>query len=451
MEDTPIRVGMISLGCPKNQVDAEEMLARLAGEGFTLTQHVDEADVVIVNTCGFIEDAKKESIENILEMAQLKKEGTIRGLVVTGCLSERYFKEMRQEFPEVNCILQVGRAGDVAEAVRAAGSGGTLDLSGRPESLAGGGARVLTTLPFYSYLKIAEGCDNHCTYCVIPKLRGKYRSRPLDDLVREAEQLAARGVRELTLVAQDTTRYGVDLYEGRQMLPELLRRLCRIGGLHWVRLLYCYPEAISDELIDTIASEAKVVPYLDMPIQHVSPRVVRAMNRRMSKEEIAALVQTLRVRIPGVTLHTTLIVGFPGETEEEFAELAAFVREMHFERLGAFAYSQEEGTPAAEMPGQIDAEVKQRRQECIMEEQMLVADANNQRRLGKTVEVLVEGYDRYAECWFGRSTAEAPEIDGKIFIRTKETCRPGMFASVHLDEVCGDDLIGSLEEREMQV
>ncbi|ADU27496.1 30S ribosomal protein S12 methylthiotransferase RimO [Ethanoligenens harbinense] len=450
MENTPIRVGMISLGCPKNQVDAEVMLAKLTGEGFTLTPHADAADVVIVNTCGFIEDAKKESIENILEMAQLKKEGAIRGLVVTGCLSERYFKEMRQEFPEVNCILQVGRAGDIAEAVRAAADGGTLDFSGRPESLAAGGTRVLTTLPFYSYLKIAEGCDNHCTYCIIPKLRGRYRSRPLDDLVREAEQLAARGVRELTLVAQDTTRYGTDLSGGKRMLPELLRRFCRIDGLHWVRLLYCYPEALDDELIDTIASEEKVVPYLDMPIQHVSPRVVRAMNRRMSKAEITALVCKLRARIPDVTLRTTLIVGFPGETEEEFAELAAFVRETRFERLGAFAYSQEEGTPAAELPGQIDEDVKKRRQEQIMEEQMLVADANNQRRLGSTVEVLVEGYDRYAGCWFGRSAAEAPEIDGKIFIRSQKTNRPGTFVSVHLDEVCGDDLIGSLEEGEMQ-
>lgn len=450
MEDTLIRVGMISLGCPKNQVDAEEMLAKLGGNGFSLTPHVDEADVVIINTCGFIEDAKKESIENILEMGQLKKEGTIRGIVVTGCLSERYFKEMREEFPEVNCILQVGRAGDIADAVRAANTGDTLDLSGRPESLASGGARILTTLPFYSYLKIAEGCDNHCTYCIIPRLRGKYRSRPIDDLVREAEQLVAQGVRELTLVAQDTTRYGMDLYEGKPMLPELLRRLCRIDGLHWVRLLYCYPEAITEELIDAIASEEKVVPYIDMPIQHVSPRVVRAMNRRLSKEDITALVHKLRARIPGMTLRTTLIVGFPGETEEEFAELAAFVKETRFDRLGAFAYSQEEGTPAANMPGQIDEEVKRRRQECIVEEQILVADEENERRLGQTVEVLVEGYDRYAECYFGRSAAEAPEIDGKIFIRSEEKLQPGLFVFVHLEEICGDDLIGCVVKGEMQ-
>ncbi|MFT8888743.1 MAG: 30S ribosomal protein S12 methylthiotransferase RimO [Ethanoligenens sp.] len=450
MENTPIKVGMISLGCPKNQVDAEEMLAKLVGDGFILTPHMDAADVVIINTCGFIEDAKKESIENILEMGQLKKEGTIRGIVVTGCLSERYFKEMRQEFPEVNCILQVGRAGDIADAVRAANSGGTLDLSGRPESLANGGARILTTLPFYSYLKIAEGCDNHCTYCIIPRLRGKYRSRPLEELVREAEQLAAQGVRELTLVAQDTTRYGMDLYAGRKMLPELLRRLCRIEGLHWVRVLYCYPEAITDELIDTIASEEKVVPYIDMPIQHVSPRVVHAMNRRMSKEEILTLVGKLRARIPDVTLRTTLIVGFPGETEEEFSELAAFVKETRFDRLGAFAYSQEDGTPAANMPNQIDEDVKQQRQERIVEEQMLVADQKNEHRLGDTVEVLVEGYDRYAECHFGRSAAEAPEIDGKIFIRSKKKCQPGEFVSVHIDEVCGDDLLGCVEQGEMQ-
>lgn len=450
MENKPIRVGMISLGCPKNQVDAEEMLAKLANGGFSLTPHVDEADVVVINTCGFIEDAKKESIENILEMAQLKKEGTIRGIVVTGCLSERYFKEMRQEFPEVNCILQVGRAGDIADAVRAANGGQTLDLSGRPESLANGGARVLTTLPFYSYLKIAEGCDNYCTYCVIPRLRGRYRSRPLEELVREAEQLAGQGVRELTLVAQDTTRYGIDLYDGRQMLPELLRRLCRIDGLHWIRVLYCYPEAITDELIDTIASEKKVVSYLDMPIQHVSPRVVHAMNRRMSREQISALVEKLRARIPGVTLRTTLIVGFPGETEEEFSELTAFVRETRFERLGAFAYSQEEGTPAAELPGQIDEEVKKRRQDCIMDEQMRVTDEENEHRLGRTVEVLVEGYDRYAECYFGRSAAEAPEIDGKLFIRSEKKLRPGTFVTVCIDDVCGEDLLGRVEQEEMQ-
>lgn len=450
MEETPIRVGMISLGCPKNQVDAEEMLARLAGDGFVLTPHVDAADVVIVNTCGFIEDAKKESIENILEMGQLKKEGTIRGLVVTGCLSERYFKEMRQEFPEVNCILQVGCAGDIADAVRAANSGGILDLSGRPESLANGGARVLTTLPFYSYLKIAEGCNHHCSYCIIPKLRGRYRSRPLEDLVREAEQLAGQGVKELTLVAQDTTRYGSDLSGGRSLLPELLHRLCRVDGLEWIRLLYCYPEAVTDELIDAIASEEKVVPYLDMPIQHVSPRVVRAMNRRMSKEDITALVRKLRARIPGVTLRTTLIVGFPGETEEEFSELAAFVQETRFDRLGVFAYSQEEGTPAAEMPDQVPEEIKRRRQECIMDEQMRLVDEANARRIGKTVRVLVEGYDRYAECYFGRSAAEAPDIDNKIFIRSGTKIQPGAFVLARMEEVCGDDLVGCVEKGEMQ-
>lgn len=451
MGETPIQVGMISLGCPKNQVDAEEMLAKLEGNGFSLTPQVEAADVVIVNTCGFIEDAKKESIENILEMGRLKKEGTIRGIVVTGCLSERYFKEMREEFPEVNCILQVGCAGDIAEAVRTANQGGMLDLSGRPESLASGGARVLTTLPFYSYLKIAEGCDNLCTYCIIPRLRGKYRSRSMEDLVREAEQLVVQGVRELTLVAQDTTRYGIDLYDGQPMLPELLHRLCRIDGLHWIRLLYCYPEAITDELIDTIASEEKVVPYIDMPIQHVSPRVVHAMNRRLSKEEIAALVHKLRARIPGVTLRTTLIVGFPGETQKEFAELAAFVKETRFDRLGAFAYSQEEGTPAAKMPDQVDEEIKRQRQDCIVQEQILVADEKNACRLGQTIEVLVEGYDQDAECYVGRSAAEAPEIDGKILFYSEEEIQPGMFVFVCLEEICGDDLIGQMEKGEMQV
>ncbi len=445
----PIRVGLISLGCPKNQVDAEAMLAKLVKDDFSLTNHMDEADVVVINTCGFIEDAKKESIENILEMAKLKKEGTIRGIVVSGCLSERYFGEMRQEFPEVNCILKVGCAGDIAKAVRAAAEDRVLDLSGRPESLSEGGARVLTTLPFYSYLKIADGCDNCCTYCIIPRLRGHYRSRPMGDLVREAEQLARQGVKELTLVAQDTTRYGIDLYH-QPMLPELLRRLCKVEGLHWLRLLYGYPEAVSDELIDVMAAEEKVVPYLDMPIQHVNARVVKAMNRRMTGEKIEALVKKMRARVPGLTLRTTLIVGFPGETEAEFDELADFVRRVRFERLGVFPYSREEGTPAAELPDQVDEETKERRQECLLTEQTRATDAENARRMGGVETVLIEGYDRYAECYFGRSAAEAPDIDGKIFVQSKKKLEPGTFLPVRLADTCGDDLIGRIAEEGME-
>lgn len=437
----PIKVSMISLGCPKNQVDAEVMLAKLKDAGYKLEQNVGSSDVVVINTCGFIEDAKKESIENILEMATLKKEGTIKGIVVTGCLSQRYFKEMQQEFPEVDCLLQVGCSGDIAKAVKAAYAGDKMNLDAPPEQLELGGKRVVATLPFYAYLKIAEGCDNRCTYCIIPTLRGRYRSRPIDELVKEAKKLAEGGVRELTLVAQDTTRYGQDL-TGRLMLPELLHRLCEIEGLRWIRLLYCYPDYITDELIDTIATEDKIVKYIDIPIQHVNERVLKAMNRHMGKSELTALLAKLRDRIPGLTLRTTLIVGFPGETQEEFGELVEFVKAVKFERLGAFAYSREEGTPAAELDGQLDEEEKQRRQDIVMTEQQTISEEYNNALMGKTVEVLTEGFDRYAECYFGRTVADAPEIDGKIFFQSSKKIRPGTFVQVCINDICDYDLYG---------
>ncbi|HEX3027542.1 MAG TPA: 30S ribosomal protein S12 methylthiotransferase RimO [Clostridia bacterium] len=438
-----IKVGLISLGCPKNQVDAETMLAGLSSAGFGITKDAGLADVVIINTCGFIEDAKKESIENILEMAQLKKEGTIKGIVVTGCLAERYYKEMQQEFPEVNCILTVGRAGDIEQAVRAAFDGGSLFLDGKPEQLELGGKRVVTTLPFFAYLKIAEGCDNCCSYCVIPKLRGRFRSRPMEDILDEARRLVGGGVRELTLVAQDTTRYGEDLY-GRMMLPGLLRELCKIEKLEWIRLLYCYPDKVTDELIDTIADEPKIAKYIDLPIQHVSTRIVRQMNRRDDRAKLETLIGRLREKIPGLTLRTTLIVGFPGETQEEFAELIEFVKQIRFERLGAFAYSREDGTPAAEMDGQIEEELKLRRQEIVMEEQSRINDELNQKMVGGAVKVLIEGFDRYAECYFGRSEADAPDIDGKIFVQSKQKLEPGTFQMVRISGVMDFDLLGEV-------
>lgn len=439
----PIKVGMISLGCPKNQVDAEIMLAHLRDEGCTLTPHAGDADVVVVNTCGFIEDAKKESIENILEMAQLKKEGTIKGIVVTGCLAQRYFKEMAEEFPEVDCVLSVGSAGEIAKAVRSAYEGSKLRLEEAPEDLAITGKRVITTLPFYSYIKIAEGCDNRCTYCIIPYLRGRYRSRPMEEIVEEAKNLAECGVKELVVVAQDTTRYGGDLY-GKLMLPELLKKLCEIEKLRWIRVLYCYPDCVTDELIDVIASEEKIVKYIDLPIQHVSPDIVRAMNRRDSREGLDALIRKLRERIPGLTLRTTLIVGFPGETEEDFALLEDFVEKTRFDRLGVFTYSQEDGTPAAKMPDQIDEDVKKRRQEIIMELQARIAGEKNEAAVGKTIEVLCEGYDRYAECNFGRSRADAPDIDGKVFFTAAKRPSSGSFVNVKLTDVCDYDLMGEL-------
>lgn len=439
----PIKAGMISLGCPKNQIDAEVMLAKLRGEGIELTPRADCADVVIVNTCGFIEDAKKESIENILEMAQLKKEGKIKGLIVTGCLAERYFKQMQEEFPEVNCVLSVGSNAEIAKAVKKAFAGEKLDLESKPESLELSGKRVMTTLPFYSYIKIAEGCDNRCSYCIIPYLRGRYRSRTMEDIIEEAKTLAENGVKELVVVAQDTSRYGQDLY-GKLALPQLLKKLCKIEKLKWIRILYCYPERMTDELIDAISNEEKIVKYIDLPIQHVNSRVVKAMNRRDDKEKLKELISKMRARIPGIVIRTTLIVGFPGETEEEFGELADFVKEMRFDRLGAFAYSQEEGTPAAKMPEQIDEEIKKRRQEIIMDEQSRIAQELNEKKVGKTLEVLCEGYDRAAECNFGRSAADAPDIDGKVFFTAKSRPKPGTFVNVKITDVCDYDLTGEM-------
>lgn len=439
-----IKVGMISLGCPKNQVDAEIMLAGLKKDGFYLTPHAGLADVVIINTCGFIEDAKKESIENILEMAQLKKEGTIKGIVVSGCLAERYFDEMEKQFPEVNCVLSVGCAGDIEKAVRTAYAGGTFFEKGKPEKLTMTGERVLTTLPFYAYLKIAEGCDNYCSYCVIPYLRGHYRSRPMEEIVCEAQKLAESGVRELVVIAQDTSRYGSDLY-GHCALPELLKKLCAISGIKWIRILYCYPDYMTDELIDVIAREEKIAKYVDLPIQHVNPRIVKAMNRRDSEQKLTELIAKMRARIPGLVLRTTLMVGFPGETDGEFTQLAEFVKRTKFERLGVFAYSREEGTPAAGMPNQVDEEVKKHRQELIMEEQSIIAERNNEAKVGSVIEVLVEGYDRYAGCYFGRSSADAPDIDGKVFVSSKKKILPGSFIHVKITSVVDYDLMGEVE------
>jgi ribosomal protein S12 methylthiotransferase len=352
---------------------------------------------------------------------------------------------MRSEFPEVDCILQVGCAGDIVRAVRAAYGGEKLSLEAEPGRLELGGERILSTMPFYAYLKIAEGCDNRCSYCVIPALRGPYRSRPVEDLLAEAEKLAGGGVRELVLVAQDTTRYGYDIY-GRLALPELLRKLCAVEGLKWIRLLYCYPDWMTDELIDTVAKEEKIVKYLDIPIQHVNKRIIAAMNRRMEKRPLLELIERLRAKIPGVTLRTTLIVGFPGETRAEFEELAEFVKDVGFERMGAFAYSREEGTPAYDMEGQLDEEEKLHRQELLMTVQMAVNEAYNRRAQGRSVEVLTEGFDRSAGLYFGRSGGEAPDIDGKIFFKSSGKLKPGDFAQVQISGVCDYDLLGEARQ-----
>ena len=438
-------VGMVSLGCAKNQVDGEVLMASLKNAGFLTVDDAALADIAIVNTCGFIESAKRESIEEILELAALKKEGKIKKLVITGCLSERYQKEMHQELPEADAVLGIGANGDIAPLLTKMMEENTYvesfpDKSRMPLC----GDRELTTPSYFAYVKIAEGCDNRCSYCAIPLIRGGYRSRTMESIEEECKSLVANGAKELVLIAQDTSRYGIDLY-GEYSLAKLMHRLCRIDGLRWLRVLYCYPDSITDELLDTMAQEEKIVPYIDLPLQHASGPILKAMNRRGDRQSLTALMNKIRERVPGVVLRTTLITGFPGETEEDFTELAEFVKDVKFERLGCFAYSQEEGTPAAELPGQLDEEVKAHRAELIMDRQMEIMERQGMELIGKTLEVLVEGYDRYAECWFGRSWRDAPDVDGKIFFTTGgKRPRLGSFVQVRVEDCMDCDLTGRL-------
>ena len=443
-------VGMVSLGCAKNQVDGEVLMASLKNAGFLTVDDAALADIAIVNTCGFIESAKRESIEEILELAALKKEGKIKKLVITGCLSERYQKEMHQELPEADAVLGIGANGDIAPLLTKMMEENTYvesfpDKARMPLC----GDRELTTPSYFAYVKIAEGCDNRCSYCAIPLIRGGYRSRTMESIEEECKGLVANGAKELVLIAQDTSRYGIDLY-GEYSLAKLMARLCRIDGLRWLRVLYCYPDSITDELLDTMAQEEKIVKYIDLPLQHASGPILKAMNRRGDRQSLTALMNKIRERVPGVVLRTTLITGFPGETEEDFTELAEFVKDVKFQRLGCFAYSQEEGTPAAELPGQLDEEVKAHRAELIMDRQMEIMERQGMELIGKTLEVLVEGYDRYAECWFGRSWRDAPDIDGKVFFTVPEGRRPrlGSFVKVKIHECMDADLAGEWEGEE---
>ena len=440
-----IKVGMISLGCSKNQVDAEHMLARLHSEGFELCPKAELCDVVIVNTCGFIEDAKKESIENILEMASLKEEGRVRVIAATGCLAERYREELVKEMPEVDIVLGIGNNDDIIEAIHSALQGQKTALFGEKRALSLEGERVLANESFYAYLKVSEGCDNRCSYCAIPLIRGDFRSRRMEDIIIEAKTLAARGVWEINVVAQDTTRFGEDNY-GSLMLPELLTRLCEIRDLHWVRLLYCYPDRITDELLMVMARETKIVKYMDIPVQHVSERVLKDMNRRGNGDSLRILLGEIRRKVPGIALRTTFITGFPGETEAEFEELCDFVKEIRFERLGCFAYSKEEDTPAALMADQIDDEIKRRRADIVMEIQMGIASELGEGQIGRELEVLCEGYDRRAKAWYGRSYMDAPDIDTKVFFTGKIKVEPGEFVQIKIKDTLDHDLIGTLAE-----
>lgn len=439
----PEKIGMISLGCPKNQVDAEIMLAKLAEGGFEITNDVDGADAVIVNTCGFIEDAKKEAIENILDMAELKKEGVIGKIIVTGCLAERYKEEILSEIPEIDAVVGIGSNADICEVCRRALSGETVETFGEKTCLPLSGERLLTTPPWFAYLKIAEGCSNHCTYCAIPAIRGEFRSRPAEEILEEAKDLAKSGVKELIVVAQDTTRYGEDLY-GKSALPALLKALSQIEQLQWIRVLYCYPERISDELLEVMASSDKLLNYLDIPIQHADAGVLKAMNRKGDKESLLALLQKIREKLPDAVLRTTLITGFPGETEEAFETLCEFVKEAQFDRLGCFAYSTEEGTPAALLPDQIDEEVRKERGEVVMEQQYRIFEAKNEALVGQILPTVVEGYDAYTDSYFGRTWRDAPDIDGQVHFTCGYELHEGDFVEVEIFEVQDYDLIGEV-------
>lgn len=436
-----IKVCMVSLGCSKNLVDSERMLNKIRKHGYELVVEYGESDVTVVNTCGFIQSAKEEAIETILEIAQLKKEGTIKKIIVTGCLVERYKEELAKEFPEVDAVLGIGNQEDIVDVIDKVLHGQHIVNFDDKYRLQLTGDRIISTLPFFAYLKIAEGCSNRCSYCAIPDIRGDYRSVPMENILKEANWLADNGVSELIVIAQDTTRYGYDLYK-EYKLPELLKELCKIGNLKWIRVLYCYPEKITDELLNVIATEDKIVKYMDIPIQHCNETILKNMRRGGNEEKLRKLINHIREVIPNVTIRTTLITGFPQETEEQFTQLAEFVKEMHFDRLGCFPYSQEEGTPAGEMDGQLDEETKNHRAEIIMEQQMLFSEENNQKKLDTIVDVVVEGFDKWAECYFGRTSADAPDIDGKIFFSSDEKLSIGQYVKVLVDDVIDYDLCG---------
>lgn len=434
-------VGMISLGCPKNQVDAEIMLAKLVKAGFEITNEPYYADVVIVNTCGFIDDAKQEAIDNILEMAEIKNNGYLKALVVTGCLAERYKEQVIEQMPEIDAIVGIGGNDNIVEVCLKALNGEKYAEFPSKYCLPMNGERVLTTPEYWAYLKIAEGCSNCCTYCAIPSIRGKYRSREMEDILQEATSLVQSGVKELIVIAQDTTKYGNDLY-GELKLSELLRKLSQIDGLEWIRLLYGYPDSMTDELIDEIASNEKVCKYIDLPLQHADENVLARMNRTGSKSELLELIGKLRSRIPGVVIRTTFITGFPGETDEEFTVLSEFVKEAKFDRLGCFAYSAEEGTKAAEMPDQVDEQTKIDRGDIIMQQQFEIFSEKQEEKIGKTYKVLVEGYDSYTDSYCGRSYMDAPDIDSLVYFTSSVPIETGEFVEVRIINTKDYDLIG---------
>ncbi|MBQ1258735.1 MAG: 30S ribosomal protein S12 methylthiotransferase RimO [Clostridia bacterium] len=440
-----MKIGFVSLGCPKNRCDTEVMLKELVDAGYEITPEETDADIIVINTCAFIESAKREAIDNILDIAWLKKNHSLKGIVVTGCLTERYREEILKEFPEVDAVLGVGSIHNIVEAVNEVAAGKRYSSFEDKNEVRLGGDRVLSTPEYTAYIKIAEGCNNRCTYCAIPYIRGKMRSRDMDSIIAEAKDLEAIGVKELCVVAQDTTAYGIDLY-GRYALPELLQRLVDETGIEWIRILYCYPDKITDELIDVMKRNDRILNYIDMPLQHISDPILKKMNRKGDSACIRSVIKKLRENLPGVIIRTTFIVGFPGETQKDYNELLYFIKQTKFERAGVFAYSREEGTPAYDFTPRVPEQKKQNRADTLMDIQLDVSSLFLRSLLGKTVKVLCEEYDPVSEVHFGRSYADAPDIDGKVYFRSEKRVAPGTFVNVKIEEMLDYDVIGSVVE-----
>lgn len=433
------KVGMISLGCPKNQVDGEVMLDKLNNNGFEIVQNIEDSDIMIVNTCGFIEDAKTEAIETILEVAEYKKAGLISAIVVTGCLAERYQEEILNEMPEVDAVIGIGANSDIVKVCQKAMVG--VQTSNYPDKcyLPLDDDRLVSTPSHWAYLKLSDGCDNRCSYCAIPGIRGKYRERKIESILEEANQLANNGVKELILIAQDTTKYGYSIY-GEYRLAHLLKELCKINGIEWIRIFYCYPDRVTDELIDVIASEEKICSYIDIPLQHCNQDILKSMNRFGSYDELKELLTKMKTKIPNLSLRTTFMVGFPGETEENFEELCKFVKDIKFDKMGCFAFSPEEGTPAFDFEDQIDDDIKNKRAEVLMDIQYTITEEANQKRVGNVYKVIIDEKD--GNKYIGRSYLDSPEIDSGIIFTSKNNLKIGTFVNVKITDFDGYDLLG---------
>lgn len=438
-----LKVSMVLLGCSKNQVDGEILLNLVKLGGFEIVPDAYLADVVIINTCGFIEAAKQESIDQILEFCELKKSGKVKCIIVTGCLAQRYKGEILKEIPELDAVLGIGSNMEIVDVINKAVSGVKVESFKDRYNIPLDGDRILTNIPYFAYIKIAEGCSNGCTYCSIPLIRGKFRSRKLENIISEARILVEKGVRELILIAQDTGFYGKDIY-GEKMLYNLINEICEIKDLKWIRILYCYPERIDDKLLDVIANQDKVVKYIDMPMQHVNKDILKNMNRFGDSHSLKEHINNIRIKVPEIVIRSTFITGFPGETEEQFNELLEFLKEVKLERVGCFSYSLEEGTKASKMDNQIDEQIKQQRSDKIMEQQIFIMQDHNSSLVGRVLEVLVEGYDQSEKYYFGRSQYDSPEIDGKVFFKSSRSILEGSFVNVLIEDTLDYDLIGKI-------